>query len=74
MPTYRESYEDESVLEPFNPEIPTYGCAEIFALREYVTDRAGSDLLGAVRTRHDDVVGAFAADLDRACERNGLLT
>ena len=36
MPTYRESYEDESVLEPFNPEIPTYGCAEIFALREYV--------------------------------------
>ena len=26
-------------------------------------DRAGSDLLGAVRTRHGDVVGAFAADL-----------
>ena len=25
-------------------------------------DRSGSDLLGAERTRHGDVVGAFAAD------------
>ena len=30
---------------------------------DQVTDPAGSDLLGAVRTRHGDVVGAFAADL-----------
>ena len=30
---------------------------------DQVTDRAGCDLLGAVRTRHGDVVGAFAADL-----------
>ena len=28
---------------------------------DQVTDPAGSDLLGAVRTRHGDVVGAFAA-------------
>ena len=28
-----------------------------------VTDRAGCDLLGAVRTRHGDIIGAFAADL-----------
>ena len=30
---------------------------------DQVTDRAGRDLLGTVRTRHGDVVGAFAADL-----------
>ena len=30
---------------------------------DQVTDPAGSDLLGTVRTRHGDVVGAFAADL-----------
>ena len=30
---------------------------------DQVTDRAGSELLGTVRTRHGDVVGAFAADL-----------
>ena len=30
---------------------------------DQVSDRAGSDLLGVVRTRHGDVVGAFAADL-----------
>ena len=30
---------------------------------DQVTDRAGSDLLGEVRTRHGDVVGAFAAEL-----------
>ena len=30
---------------------------------DQVTDRAGRDLLGTVRTRHGDVVGTFAADL-----------
>ena len=30
---------------------------------DQVTDQPGSELLGAVRTRHGDVVGAFAADL-----------
>ena len=30
---------------------------------DQVTDRAGCDLLGAVRTRHGDIIGAFAADL-----------
>ena len=30
---------------------------------DQVTDRAGCDLLGAVRTQHGDVIGAFAADL-----------
>ena len=30
---------------------------------DQVTDPAGSDVLGAVRTRHGDMVGAFAADL-----------
>ena len=30
---------------------------------DQVTDRAGADLVGTVRTRHGDVVGAFAADL-----------
>ena len=30
---------------------------------DQVTDQTGSELLGAVRTRHGDVVGAFAADL-----------
>ena len=30
---------------------------------DQVTDRAGSELLGTVRTRYGDVVGAFAADL-----------
>ena len=30
---------------------------------DQVTDRAGADRLGTVRTRHGDVVGAFAADL-----------
>ena len=30
---------------------------------DQVTDRAAADLLGTVRTRHGDVVGALAADL-----------
>lgn len=30
---------------------------------DQITDRVGADLVGTVRTRHGDVVGAFAADL-----------
>ena len=37
---------------------------------DQVTDQAGSDLLGEVRTRHGDVVGAYAADLLTADPRH----
>ena len=37
---------------------------------DQVTDRASSDLVGTVRTRHGDVVGAYAADLLTADSRH----
>ena len=37
--------------------------AELRRKFDQITDRAACDLLGAVRTRHGDIIGAFAADL-----------
>ena len=36
---------------------------------DQVTDRSGCDLPGAVRTRHGEIIGAFAADLLSADRR-----
>ena len=60
-PTFRNSLDTRTSAPPAST--PETSVAMLRRKFDRVTDPAGSDLLGAVRTRHGDVVGAFAADL-----------